>query len=243
MHEWAENGIASHWLYEEKKKTRAYLKRKPVFAGKKELIWIQQLKDWQKDFFDSEEFLESLKIDFFKDRIFAITPKGEVIDLPAGATPVDFAYAIHSQIGNQCIGAKVNNKITPLDYQLQSGDMVEILVQKSKRPSESWLKSVKTGEARRKIRSALRQSSTLVKKRVTQIELKITVADRIGILKDISATISRSHINITKINMPQSSHFPNLRIRCDFNDKRKTEKLILKLKKIKGVKEISYKTV
>ena len=243
MHEQAENGIAAHWAYEQKKGTKEYLEEKPIFANKKELLWVQQLKNWQKDFFDSGEFLQSLKIDFFKDRIFAITPRGEVIDLPLGATPVDFAYGIHSEVGNQCIGARINNRIVPLDYQLQSGDMVEILVQKSKKPSQSWLKFVKTGYAKKKIKSALRESSMLVRKGNFQTEFKITVADRIGILKDISSAISRSHINIVKISMPETGHFPDLRIRCDLNDKKKIEKLILRLKKIKGVKEINYKLV
>lgn len=243
MHEQAENGIAAQWAYEQKKGTKEYLEEKPIFANKKELLWVQQLRNWQKDFFDSGEFLQSLKIDFFKDRIFAITPKGEVIDLPVGATPVDFAYGIHSEVGNQCIGARVNSRIVPLDYQLQSGDIVEILIQKSKKPSQSWLKFVKTGYAKKKIKSALRQSPMLVRKGNFQTEFKITVADRIGILKDITAVISRSHINIIKVSVPETGHFPNLRIRCDLNDKKKIEKLILKLKKIKGVKEINYKIV
>ena len=240
MHEEVENGIAAHWAYEQKKGTKEYLEEKPIFADKKELLWVQQLKNWQKDFSESEEFLQSLKFNFFKDRIFTITPKGEVIDLPAGATPIDFAYAIHSDIGDRCIGAKVNNKIMPLDYQLQSGDLVEILTQKSKKPSESWLNFVKTSQARKKIKSGLRQSAGPYQKKL-QTEFKITVADRIGILKDITAVISRSHINIVKVNVPQTGHFPSLRIRCDLNDKKRIEKLILKLKKIKGVKEISYK--
>jgi len=158
MHEAAENGIAAHWAYEQKKSTKNYLKRRPAFADKKELLWVEQLKNWQNDFSEPEEFLKSLKIDFFKDRIFAITPKGEVIDLPLGATPVDFAYAIHSQIGDECVGAKVNGRIAPLDYKLQSGDLVEILTQKSKKPSESWLRFVKTSGARKKIKSGRHQA-------------------------------------------------------------------------------------
>jgi guanosine-3',5'-bis(diphosphate) 3'-pyrophosphohydrolase len=242
MHEEAENGIAAHWAYEEKKGTKDYLEEKPSFANEKELFWVQQLKNWQKDFVKPEEFLQSLKIDFFKDRIFAITPKGEVIDLPAGATPVDFAYAIHTDIGDSCVGAKVNNKIVSLDYQLQSGDLVEILTQKSKKPSESWLKFVKTSQARKKIKSSLRQSKGPYQKKL-QTEFKITVVDRIGILKDITSVISRSHINIVKVNVPETGHFPDLKIRCDINDREKIEKLILKLKKIEGVKEIGYKLV
>ncbi len=242
MHEQAENGIASHWMYEQKKKTPGYLERKPAFADRKELIWIQQLKNWQRDFSNPKEFLESLKIDFFKDRIFAITPKGEVIDLPIGATPVDFAYAIHSQIGNQCIGAKINNKIVSLDYQLQSGDMVEILIQKSKKPSESWLKFIKTSQARHKIKSALRQLPTLLKKNQTQTEFKIITEHRMGLLRDVSAVISSSHIKIIKVSMPQTSEIPLIiKMKCDVSDKKKIEKLILKIKRIDGVKEISYK--
>mgnify|MGYP001592312588 CR=1 FL=1 len=243
MHEHSENGIAAHWAYEQKKGKKEYLEDRTIFADKKELTWVEQLRNWQKDFSDSEEFLRSLKIDFFKDRIFVITPRGEVVDLPLAATPVDFAYAIHSTIGDECIGAKINGKIMPLDYSLQSGDLVEILTQKSKKPSESWLKFVKTSQARKKIKSGLAQSSGLIKKRKMQTEFKITVADRIGILKDITAVISRSHININKVNVPQTENFPNLRIYCDLSDKEKIEKVILKLKKIKGVKEISYRLV
>lgn len=243
MHEASENGIAAHWAYEQKKATKNYLKQKPIFADRKELIWVEQLKNWQKDFSEPEEFLQSLKIDFFKDRIFAITPKGEVIDLPLGATPVDFAYAIHSAIGNGCVGAKVNNKIVPLDHRLQSGDLVEILTQKSKKPSESWLRFIKTSQARKKIKSGLAESNSLIKKKKHQTEFKITIIDRIGILKDITAIISRSRVNIVKVNVPETGNFPNLRIYCDLDNKEKIEKLILKLKKIKGVKEISYKVV
>jgi len=243
MHEAAENGIAASWAYEQKKDSKNYLKQKPIFADKKELIWVEQLKNWQKDFSEPQEFLESLKIDFFKDRIFAITPKGEVIDLPLGATPVDFAYAIHSAIGDECVGAKVNNKIVPLDHQLQSGDLVEILTQKSKKPSESWLRFIKTNQARKKIKSGLAESSSLIKRKKHQTEFKITIVDRIGILKDISAVISRSRVNIVKVNVPETGNFPNLRIYCDLDSKEKIERLILKLKKVKGVKEISYKVV
>ncbi len=244
MHEEAEKGIAAHWAYEQKKGSKDYLKRKTVFADKKELLWVEQLRNWQKDFSDPEEFIKSLKIDFFQDRIFAITPKGEVKDLPAGSTPVDFAYSIHSDIGNECIGAKVNNKMVSLDYQLQSGDMVEIMVQKSKKPSGSWLEFVKTSYARKKIKSAIYRSSGIAKKVAKQTEFIIVGQHRVGLLKDVSGVISRSHININRISMPQSGNAPlTIKIKCDLNDKRKAEKLLLKLKKVESVKEISYKLV
>lgn len=154
MHEASELGIAAHWAYEEAKADTA--EKKTIFANKKELAWVRQLREWQKDFADPEEFLDSLKIDFFRDRIFVITPKGEVIDLPSDSTPVDFAYQIHSEVGDQCSGALVNGRIVPLSHELQSGDVVEILTQKGKKPSESWLDFVKTETAKKRIKSIVR---------------------------------------------------------------------------------------
>jgi GTP diphosphokinase / guanosine-3',5'-bis(diphosphate) 3'-diphosphatase len=240
MHEEAETGIAAHWIYEQMKGTKAYNEKRAAIGEKKELEWVKQLRNWQKEFNNPEEFLESLKIDFFQDRIFAITPKGEVIDLPLGATPVDFAYQIHSEIGDSCTGARVNGKIVPLDYQLRSGDIVEIVTQKNKKPSESWLAFVKTSHARNHIRVALKTKETrLTKKEPKETELKIVVEDRVGLLKDITAIVSRSHVNMTAINTITNAKFPILRIRCDVVSKDKIEKLILKLKKLKEIKEIS----
>jgi len=241
MHEESENGIAAHWAYHEKKEKN--IENKPTFANKKELEWVSQLKNWQKEFLSPEESLEALKIDFFKDRIFAITPKGEVVDLPAGSTPVDFAYSIHSQIGDTCVGAKINGKIVPLDYQLQSGDMVEILLQKNKKPSESWIRFVKTDNAKRRIRAALKKDPRLIKA-PPQVEIKITAEDRIGLLRDITAIISRSHVNMSGVNSaPTSPSLRSIKIRCETDNKEKIEKIILKLKKIKEIKEVGYKIV
>src|SRR3989338_7508647 len=120
------------------------------------LAWVTQLRDWQKDVTGTEEFLEHLKIDFFKNRIFVFTPKGDVIDLPDGATPIDFAYLVHSDIGNRCNGAKVNDKMVSLEYHLKNGDRCEIITQKNKKPSASWLDFVKTSYAKSKIRSFLK---------------------------------------------------------------------------------------
>lgn len=243
MHEEAENGIAAHWAYTQSKGTKEFLESGVVFADNKNLQWVQQLKNWQNEFSDPQEFLKSLKVDFFKDRVFAITPKGEVVDLPLGATPVDFAYHIHTAIGDQCVGAKVNNKIVPLDYQIQSGDVVEILIQKSKKPSESWLKFVKTEGAKRRIKSAAKKSASGFLKIPSQTEFKIIVKDRIGILKDVSAVISRSHINISSVNVPKGVNFPAIKIICDTNNKEKIEKLVVKLRSVDGVKEVSHRLV
>lgn len=244
MHDEAENGIAAHWNYEQIKGSKAYNEKKSVSADKKELQWVEQLRQWQKEFSNPDEFMESLKIDFFKDRIFAITPKGEVIDLPAGATPVDFAYHIHTDIGDNCIGAKVNGKIVPLNYELRSGDILEILTQKNKKPSEGWLNFVKTSGARNHIRAALKgKNSQLDKREPKETELKIIVEDRVGLLKNITDIISRSHINMTAINTITNARFPILRIHCDIVNKEKIEKLILKLKTLKEIKEIGYQLI
>jgi GTP pyrophosphokinase len=245
MHQQAENGIAAHWFYEQSKTTKHYIKNQSVFADKKELAWVEQLRSWQKEFSDSEDFLQSLKIDFFSDRIFAITPKGEIVDLPAGATPVDFAYAIHTDLGNQCAGAKVNNKIVALNYQLQSGDLVEILVQKNKKPSRSWLEFVKTAVAKKRIKAAIKASSKFSEKESAMTEFKIIADDRIGLLRDIASIFANNHINIQNTNTAPipNSKYHLIKIRCEINNKEKIEKIIFKIKKIEEVKEIEYKRI
>lgn len=244
MHDEAEMGIAAHFAYQQAKGSKSYLDRRAAFASAKELAWINQLRNWQKEFANPEDFLQSLKIDFFQDRILALTPKGEVIDLPAGATPVDFAYQIHSEIGNNCAGAKVNGKIVSLEHQLNSGDMVEIMTQKGKKPSESWLAFVKTGNARNHIRGVLRKStSSLSSRQFTKTEIRLAVEDRLGLLKDILEVISRSHINILSMNTQQNAKFPYIKMYAPVLAKDKADKLMVKLKKIKEVKEVGYKLV
>ena len=145
MHRVAEYGIAAHWRYKEGKQVADSLDNK--------LYWLRQILDWQNDTRDSEEFIKSLKVDLFSDEIFVFTPTGEIIDLPKGATPIDFAYRIHSAVGNKCVGAKVNGRIVTLDTPLNTGDFVEIITQQnSKGPSRDWLKIVKTSQAKAKIR-------------------------------------------------------------------------------------------
>ena len=149
MHDLAEFGVAAHWMYKEHATDGAAAPRDQ--DGK--LKWLRSLLDWQQDMSDSREFMETLKVDLFEDEVFVFTPKGEVKSLAAGATPLDFAYEIHTDVGHRCVGAKVNGKIVPLSYALRSGDIVEVLTSKRERgPSRDWLALVKTTRARNKIK-------------------------------------------------------------------------------------------
>lgn len=146
MHRQSEYGVAAHWRYKEKG-------GRGGDAIDQQLAWLRQMVDWQDETQDSREFLKDLKVDLAPTEVFVFTPKGEVMSLRSGSTPVDFAYAIHTEVGNHCVGAKVNGSIVPLSYELQLGDRIDILTQKSARPSRDWLNLVKTPSARSKIRS------------------------------------------------------------------------------------------
>ena len=145
----AEYGSAAHWQYKEGKVDKSFDQK---------MAWLRQLLDWQREMTDAGEFMEALKIDVFNDEVFVFTPKGDVIDLPVGSTPLDFAYRIHTDIGHHCSGAKVNGKLVQLSYKLNTGDIVEILTSRqSSGPSRDWLDIVKTPQARSKIRSFFRK--------------------------------------------------------------------------------------
>ena len=146
MHEVAEAGIAAHWRYKEGSRgDRRYDEK---------LAWVRQLIEWQREVVDATEFVEGLKLDLFQDQVFVFTPKGDVKDLPSGATPLDFAYRIHTDVGHRTIGSKVNNRLVTLDYRLHNGDIVEIITTKAAHgPSRDWLNIVRTNQAREKIRA------------------------------------------------------------------------------------------
>jgi GTP diphosphokinase / guanosine-3',5'-bis(diphosphate) 3'-diphosphatase len=147
MHRLAEEGIAAHWKYKEG--------RKGPGADDQRIIWLRQLVEWQKELRDPGEFMSTLKVDLYPEEVYTFTPKGRVIVLPRDATPIDFAYSIHSDVGNTCVGAKVNGRIVPLKYALKNGDVVEILTQAGHEPSKDWLALVKTSKARNKIRHVI----------------------------------------------------------------------------------------
>jgi GTP pyrophosphokinase len=159
MHGLAEFGVAAHWMYKEKRGSGAASAMAPTDPEGK-LKWLRSLLDWQKDLADPGEFMETLKVDLFEDEVFVFTPKGEVKSLASGATPLDFAYEIHTDVGHRCVGAKVNGKIVPLSYQLRSGEIVEVLTSKRERgPSRDWLALVKTTRARNKIKAWFKAES------------------------------------------------------------------------------------
>ena len=145
MHAVSEVGIAAHWRYKEGSRAERDYDAK--------LAWLRQLMDWQREVSDAREFVEGIKLDIFQDQVFVFTPKGDIKDLPAGATPLDFAYRIHTDVGHRTIGSKVNNRLVPLDYRLRNGDIVEIVTTKAEHgPSRDWLSIVRTSHAREKIR-------------------------------------------------------------------------------------------
>ncbi len=153
MHEQAEFGIAAHWHYKENN-GRIKKNDNKGYTAPKKFNWIEDLVKWQQNIKNNQQYLESLTVDFFENRIFVFTPKGDVIDLPDGATPIDFAYHVHSWIGDHCTGAKINNQMINLGAKLKNGDVVEIITDKNrKRPGRDWLKFAKTGAARDKIKS------------------------------------------------------------------------------------------
>ncbi len=157
MHEMAEFGVAAHWMYKQRPRSRD---GSGGAEDDSKMKWLRSMLDWQKEMSDPQEFMESLRVDLFEDEVYVFTPKGEVKSLAAGATPLDFAYEVHTEIGHRCVGARVNGKIVPLHYELRSGDIVEILTAKRERgPSRDWLAVVKTTRARNKIKQWFKAES------------------------------------------------------------------------------------
>ena len=168
MHRVADEGIAAHWQYKEGGPLAS--------ADAEKVAWLRRVMDWQQDLKDPREFLEMVKVDLYPEEVYTFSPKGKVLSFPRGATPIDFAYAIHTEVGHQCMGAKVNGRIVPLKYEMENGDIVEILTQSNHHPSRDWLNLVKTSKARSKIRAWVnaneRTRSVSLGREITERELR-----------------------------------------------------------------------
>lgn len=193
MHDIAENGIAAHWAYKEGRASPKALKDGQQFA------WLRELMNWQRELSDPSEFMSSVKLDLFGDAVYVFTPRGEVKELRSGATPVDFAYAIHSEVGYHCAGARVNGRIVPLRYRLKNGDTVEIITQPTQHPNKDWLGFVKSARARNKINHYLRQQqlerATKLGEEILERELKRYGRSLAKVMKsgDLAQAFEASH--------------------------------------------------
>lgn len=255
MHRIAEEGIASHWKYKEGKD-----------IGKKtdrEFAWLRRLLEWQQDMKDPREFLESVRVDLFPEEVYVFTPKGEVKEFPRGATPLDFAYSIHTDVGHQCNGAKVNGKIVPLKYELKNGDTVEIITSSNQHPSIDWLKIVKTSRAKAKIRHWVKtnqreQSISLgleiCEKEFKKYKLNFSKLTKSGELKVIAEEFGLqdvddllAEVGYGKLSVKQIIHriIPQERLDTEFTEEAILEKIAKKAGKkdgggvkIRGVEDI-----
>ena len=184
MHEVAEYGIAAHWKYKGGKTQGKDVDSK--------LDWLRQLLEWQKDLKDPKEFIDTLKIDFFNDEVFVFTPNGDVVDLPEGSTPVDFAYRVHTGVGNTCVGAKVDSRIVPLNYKLKNGNIVEVITQKSSSgPSRDWLKFVKSPRAKQNIK----KGKELFDREAKKLGLDTNILDNEKIYQKLAKELSINSIS------------------------------------------------
>ncbi len=197
MHRTAEYGIAAHWKYKEGSTKANNFDEK--------LTWLRQLLEWQNDLKDPKDFMETLKIDFFTDEVFVFTPKGDVINLPDGSTPIDFAYRVHTAVGNACVGSKVDGRIVPLNYKLKNGNIVEVITNpNSNGPSRDWLKIVKSTQAKTKIKQFFKlkerdlniaKGKELLEKEIKRLGYKLTDILKDEWLKNISNKLSINTID------------------------------------------------
>ena len=187
----AEHGIAAHWSYKEGKSLEA--------DDAAVISWLRQITEWQKDLDDPRDFFESVRIDLYPDEVYVFTPKGDVKDFPKGATPLDFAYSIHSEVGHTCAGARVNGKMVPLKYELQTGDTVEIITSARQKPNKDWLKHVKTAKARAKIRQfilaeewshALEMGRDAVERELKRWRMDLAQIEKDGAIQEITEELS-----------------------------------------------------
>ncbi len=197
----AEQGIAAPWRYKEGRAARSGSGEQ---KDDERFSWIRQLLEWQRDLQDPDEFLDTVKVDLFPDEVYVFTPKGEVKRFPKGATPIDFAYGVHTDVGNRCSGAKVNGKLVPLRYHLRNGDIVEILTSPHQKPSKDWLELVVTGRARNKIRLVIRHEERersvnlgreILEREFRKADLNFARMARAGELREVLAALNLKSVD------------------------------------------------
>ncbi len=226
MHIKNEEGVAAYFAYADFKNTKGYKKGADInnSLDEDEIRFIKELTKWKNiQTNNPDEFLKEIKTDIFKEKIYVFTPKGDVIELPKGSTVLDFAYKIHSEIGHHFSGAKVNNKMVPIDYEPKTGDIIEIITNKNRKPSPDWLNIVKTYNAKKHIRSYLKKFSF---REIRQTyEMKIFAKDRIGLLKDISNIISAYGVNIIEVKSQTKNKLAIIKFKVVVDDKDEFERL------------------
>jgi len=236
MHAHAEFGIAAHWTYKGIERDKQF---------ERHLAWTKQILEWKRSSPDAKELIESLKVDIFKDEIFVFTPKGDSIILPEHATPLDFAFAVHTDIGTHCAQAKVNDKVVPLNFELKSGDVVEIMTRKDAHPSQHWLQFVKTNEAKSKIRLTLGlklkhrlEDHQPGKAIIGMLEFRVWVTDRVGVLADILNIFSKQHINLKNVYTKPAKEQVLIVLVPDLKDNALAEGLADQIRAIRNVVQV-----
>jgi len=234
MHYIAEYGVAAHWKYKDKN----------IITPKdeKRFSWLRQILDWERELKDPKEFIHSLKIDLFEDEVYVFTPRRDVLALPQGATPVDFAYMIHSEVGDRCVGARVNGKLVPLNTKLKNGDIVEITTSKNVSPSLHWLTITKTGKARAAIRRYWHSRKELKENKIKKYNttLWISLPDKPGKLGEVTTLLGQHELNISGVEMKEKTkEYINFRFHLNINVLKNFTKFISELKQ----KELKFKII
>lgn len=238
MHEINEYGTAAYFAYSESKKKKTYLKNSTVFASKEDLEILKKIKEI-KNFSESyKKTVEEIKQDLLKEKIYVLSPKGKIIELPIGSTPIDFAYQIHTEIGNHAERARVNGKIVPLDYELKNGDVVEILINKKKLPSPDWINFVKTTKAKKKIKKFLLENQIKIKVPL-KFSLIIKIKNKQGIVENILDFLKEKKIKIISFSSLSKPGFISLKIKIEKENKKEVENLAFLIKnKFEDILEI-----
>lgn len=230
----AENGIAAHWLY----KTGESLSNLSHLRAHE---WIKSILELQKNSGNSLEFIESVKIDLFPHEVYVFTPQGEILELPEGATPIDFAYAIHSDIGHRCVAAKVDKQIVSLSDSLQSGQTVEIITNRQAHPQVSWLNFAVTGKAKNSIRHYFKTQPIVMNEKLDiclSIRLILEVKNRSGLLADITFALNQLKVNISQFEAIEKNEYAEIKLTLQVENRQRLAQIIRILRKINGVLKI-----